>query len=630
MDKNTRNGVVLILLSALAYALFPIFTKLFYESSDISPLDLAVWRFAIAVPLIWLLSTVWMRVTQPPKLEKPLPRRALMLTGVLAMCAAIVSFFGLELLDASVYVVLFFTYPAITAVINAIRGEPLSGRGWLALGMTMFGVVLTVLDPGDLRGALADISPMGASLALLNALLIAVFVIVNARVQRGYPSTARASAWTMTGTLFVIPFIVVARGLQVPENAAAWLWLLSISTIGTVVPYFTLILGNKLLGSSRASIVATVEPALAIFFAWLLLGEILGGWQVVGAALIIASIVVLEARVGVVPAGLLAGLRSGLQKLSLPSMDKRTRTGILFALLAAGGYAFFPVFVKLIYEYSDLVATDIAGWRFIMAVPAVWVVLFARPGKNRDIQERLPRWSLMGLGVLLTCGALAAFYGLGVIDASIYVILFRTYPVMVMLLSLALGAKLPERGWLAVAVVLIGVGLMVYQPGNVEFEFTRVYLFGVLTAFINAAVIAIYNVGQERVMGGYRSKLKAGAWTLTGSLVAVVPLLLIVGLAPLPNWQTMACIAGLALFCTVLPIFAIYEGIERLGASRFVIIGSVEPLLALVLAVLLIGEAMLTPLQMLGGVLVLASIFILEMKPTAKPQAERAQVPAGD
>ncbi len=309
-------------------------------------------------------------------------------------------------------------------------------------------------------------------------------------------------------------------------------------------------------------------------------------------------------------------------------MDKRTRNGILFALFAAAGYAFFPILIKVTYRVSDFRAVDIAAWRFLAAVPMVWVMLFMRASKNRDIKERLPRRKLMALGVLLACGALAAFYGLSLIDASIYIVLFRTYPVIVMLLSLVLGAKLPERGWLALAVVLVGVGLMVYQPGNVDFAFTRTYLFGVVAAFFNAAVIALYNVGQERIMTGYRSKLKAGAWTLTGSLLTVVPLTLMLGLRPIANWQTALVIVGMAFFCTVVPIFAIYEGIERLGASRFVIIGSVEPLLALVLAVLLIGEQMLTPLQMVGGLLVLLSIFILELKPGRRAPQAQAPVPA--
>ena len=298
IDKDARNGIILILLSALGYALFPTFTKFFYRNSALQPLDVAVWRFVIAVPVIWLLSVAWMRVTQPPKLEKPLPRCALMLTGLLTMGASVTSFFGLQITNASVYVVLFFTYPAMTAIIDTVLGKPLPWRGWLALFMTTLGIVFTVFDPADVTGALVNISPLGAALALFNALLIAVFVVLNAYVQRGYPSTARASAWTMTGTLFVIPFIVLARGLQLPESTDAWLLLLGVAVIGTVIPYFTLILGNKLLGASRAAIVATVEPALAIFFAWLLLGELLGLWQIIGATLIITSIIVLEAKFG--------------------------------------------------------------------------------------------------------------------------------------------------------------------------------------------------------------------------------------------------------------------------------------------------------------------------------------------
>lgn len=297
-------------------------------------------------------------------------------------------------------------------------------------------------------------------------------------------------------------------------------------------------------------------------------------------------------------------------------MDKRTFYGVLCALLAAAGYAFFPIFTKLLYQYSSFGALDIAGWRFMIAVPLIWGVVVVRARFSTEgaqaMQDRLPRVRLMILGFMLSTGALAAFYGLSLIETGMYVILFRTYPVMVLIFSAMLGEALPPRAWLVLVLVLAGVSLMVLDPSQVDVTFNTARWVGVGVAFYNAFVIAWYNIGQQRVIRGHSAKIRASAWTLTGALFTLVPLMLWKGLQPIPNWQTFGAELGLALVSTVIPLIAIYEGISRLGASRFVLIGSVEPMLALLLAWLLFGE-ILTPIQLLGGGLILLSVVMLEL-----------------
>ena len=50
------------------------------------------------------------------------------------------------------------------------------------------------------------------------------------------------------------------------------------------------------------------------------------------------------------------------------------RLGFIAVLISAAGYAFLPIFARLIYRLSDLQPTDIALWRFIFATPTIWLV----------------------------------------------------------------------------------------------------------------------------------------------------------------------------------------------------------------------------------------------------------------
>jgi drug/metabolite transporter (DMT)-like permease len=53
--------------------------------------------------------------------------------------------------------------------------------------------------------------------------------------------------------------------------------------------------GINRIGATRASITATLEPITAGLIAWLFLGETMEVWQLLGATLVITSVIVLQA-----------------------------------------------------------------------------------------------------------------------------------------------------------------------------------------------------------------------------------------------------------------------------------------------------------------------------------------------
>ena len=56
-------------------------------------------------------------------------------------------------------------------------------------------------------------------------------------------------------------------------------------------------------------------------------------------------------------------------------MSKREREGFLWILLAAAGFAFIPTIVKTVYSNSNFEPLDLALWRFIVAVPLMWLLV---------------------------------------------------------------------------------------------------------------------------------------------------------------------------------------------------------------------------------------------------------------
>ena len=72
----------------------------------------------------------------------------------------------------------------------------------------------------------------------------------------------------------------------------------------------------------------------------------------------------------------------------------------------------------------------------------------------------------------------------------------------------------------------------------------------------------------------------------------------------------------LVVFATILPVFMVAEALRRIGANHFAMIGALSPVVT-VLAGAIGLEEPLTVLQALGGVLVVAGVLLVSLKPRA-------------
>jgi drug/metabolite transporter (DMT)-like permease len=71
---------------------------------------------------------------------------------------------------------------------------------------------------------------------------------------------------------------------------------------------------------------------------------------------------------------------------------------------------------------------------------------------------------------------------------------------------------------------------------------------------------------------------------------------------------------------------AMYAATARIGAAQTALVDTLEPVSAVILAAIFLGER-LEPVQMLGGAIVLAGVVIAQ---TAPPGAHRGPIPAAD
>jgi drug/metabolite transporter (DMT)-like permease len=269
------RGIVLILVSTVAYGTMPILAKLAYRHG-VRTGPLLFWRFLLATALFALLT----RRGQPPW------RQRLVLWGLGAVFIgnALTYFKALETVPATTVSLVLYTYPVIVMLESALLGlENLTVRGLFAAVLAFSGCALTA-------GAALAGGP-GIYFALASAFIYATYIVLSSRFARSVPAETAALHLAQAATVGMGLLGLVRGELALPGEPVAWLLVLVIAILCTVVAMYAFLAGLARVGPGRAAVISSLEVVVTLGLAFLFLGERLGPRQWVGAGLILGAVV---------------------------------------------------------------------------------------------------------------------------------------------------------------------------------------------------------------------------------------------------------------------------------------------------------------------------------------------------
>jgi drug/metabolite transporter (DMT)-like permease len=286
------SGTLLCLGSAAAFGAMAVFGKLAYEEGTTVGTLLFV-RFALAALLFWLIVLPRGAARE----LRALPRRDLALALALGACGYALQagcyFAALTRIDASLLALLLYTFPAIVTVAAIVIGrERATRRRIAALAIASSGLVLV------LASARPDaIDPLGAALALAAACVYSTYILVSDGVA-GRVSPPVLSALVCSGAAVSLGIGTALLGELRPGDVTleGWGWLACLSIVSTVGAVSMFFAGLRRVGPTAASILSTLEPVVTVLLAYLVFAERLGAVQVLGGALVLSAVLVLNAR----------------------------------------------------------------------------------------------------------------------------------------------------------------------------------------------------------------------------------------------------------------------------------------------------------------------------------------------
>ncbi|GAA3019822.1 EamA family transporter [Streptomyces drozdowiczii] len=207
------------------------------------------------------------------------------------------------------------TRAAALGVVLAVGGLACVVEVWAGLSFDVVGLVLALgaaccqvgyFVLSDQGGG--DASPGGAEPPHPVG-VIAYGLLVGALVL-----TVIARPWGMDWS--VLGGSTVMDGTGVP----AWLLLVWIVLLATVIAYVTGVISVRLLSPAVAGVVACLEAVIATVLAWVLLGEHLAAPQLIGGALVLAGALIAQSATPRPPSGPVA---SGVPDVSADRADAR-------------------------------------------------------------------------------------------------------------------------------------------------------------------------------------------------------------------------------------------------------------------------------------------------------------------
>jgi drug/metabolite transporter (DMT)-like permease len=252
------------------------------------PGELALLRFGTAsiVLAVYALAT---RMRLPDRADLP----QIALAGFLGISIYHVALnFGEVTVNAAAASMLISAGPVFTALLStAFLNERLTRTGWGGILLAFAGVSLIALSGG--KGL--TFTP-GALLILLSAAVAAVYSILSKQHLRRHSALEFTCYSIWAGTL---PMLVFLPGLIRRFATAAPPATLAVIYLGIFPAAIAYVLWNYALSRMPASLLSSflyLTPVIASFIAWVWLGEIPALLTVVGGAIAIVGVVLVQVK----------------------------------------------------------------------------------------------------------------------------------------------------------------------------------------------------------------------------------------------------------------------------------------------------------------------------------------------
>lgn len=279
-------GVLYVFVSAAGFGVMSIFAVYAY-AAGVSVSTLLFLRFLFASVLFFGLL-VWRK--EPLRIAKRQLLSLFVLGGILYALQSLSFFSAVRYIPTSMAALLLYTFPVFVAILSYfVDREALHAKTIVAMLLSLAGLGMV------LGTSFGDIQPLGVVLALAAALFYSVYIITGNRVVKGLSPYVTSAYISLFASLSTFLLAQSNGGLDLTFAPSGWWALGGIVVFSTVVAISAFFRGLQLIGSTKASVLSTLEPVVTFAFSALLLDESFHWLQLAGGAAVLSGAVLIVA-----------------------------------------------------------------------------------------------------------------------------------------------------------------------------------------------------------------------------------------------------------------------------------------------------------------------------------------------
>lgn len=274
--------------------------------------------------------------------------------------------------------------------------------------------------------------------------------------------------------------------------------------------------------------------------------------------------------------------------------------GVLLIIVSGISFGAAAIFARFAYAAGTNPIT-LLFLRFGIASICMIFIILVR--KNPIPRGRI----LIGLVLMGALGyvgqSFCYFTGLTLASAGLVALLLYLYPAIVTVISVIfLKEPVSKLKITALVLALAGTVLTIGPAGGGQ-------PLGIILSLGAAFIYSIYIlVGSKIVKQG--TAIQSSTVIILSAAVVYGGLISVQGAAFPTTISGWLSVSALALISTVLAVVTFLAGLERVGPMNASTLSTIEPVVTVVLASLILGET-ITPLRILGGIMILLTVIFL-------------------
>lgn len=300
--------------------------------------------------------------------------------------------------------------------------------------------------------------------------------------------------------------------------------------------------------------------------------------------------------------------------MSSPALFPRYIAVALLALLASS-FAGNHVAARIAFDNDTGLLLAILCRSGVAMVVLIGLVLWQR--QPLDLPPGAWRWQLV-LGLLIATQSLCLYTAVARIPVALALLINNTFPIMLALLTWALGGPAPTRNAvLVMSIILVGLVLALDIPTRLSGTepMGSEWTLGIFAAFAAALVFAVALWITDKKLSTLRGSVRS---MLT--LIIVFSSMSLAGSADLVpgGMSTPSTSTGWIALAALVTLYGVaftllFVTVPRLNMAQNAPVMNVEPIVSLLLGWLLLGQV-LNGMQLAGGAVVLTGIVILTLR----------------